>query len=183
VAGANRPTGIPHWEIKGRIEGRIRSLGIPSTILRQTLFMDMYADATYGLTGEFSLVRSLPPNAIIQHIAIDDIAAFTGLALGNPSRYLGKALELAGDELSVAQVLAAIGRAIKRHDLREWTRNASLDNGSDERAVRYAGWHADIPSLRALHPGLMTFDDWLIKGGAARIEQMLDRADGGRAQI
>jgi uncharacterized protein YbjT (DUF2867 family) len=175
VAGADRSTGIPHWEIKGQIEERIRSVGLPFTILRQTLFMDMYADATYGLTGQLSLVRSIPPNAIVQHIAIDDIAAFTGLALGDPPRYLGKALELAGDELTVAQVLAAIGRATKRRDLREWTRQASLEKGSDERPVRYGGWHADIPSLRALHPGLMTFDDWLAKGGAARIDEMLDR--------
>jgi len=67
IAGANRSTGIPHWEIKGRIETRIRSLGVPFTILRPTLFMDMYADATHGLTGDFSLVRSISPNSIVEH--------------------------------------------------------------------------------------------------------------------
>jgi uncharacterized protein YbjT (DUF2867 family) len=182
VAGADRSTGIPHWEIKGQIERRVRSLGLPFTILRQTLFMDMYADATYGLTGELSLVRSLPPNAIVQHVAIDDIAAFTGLALGDPSRYLGKTLEVAGDELTVAQVLAAIGRTTDRRDLREWIRKTSINESSEGRPVRYAGWHADIASLRALHPGLMTFADWLVKGGAARIDRMLDRSAHDKAQ-
>jgi uncharacterized protein YbjT (DUF2867 family) len=178
VAGANRSTGIPHWEVKGQIEERIRSSGVPFTILRPTLFMDMYADATYGLTGELSLVRSIPPNAIVQHVAIDDVAAFTALALGSPSRYLGKALELAGDELTVAQVLAAIGRATDRRDLQGWSRSDSFENGGGERPIRYGGWHADIPSLRLLHPGLMTFEDWLRSSGALRIGQMLDRTDG-----
>jgi hypothetical protein len=80
-------------------------------------------------------------------------------------------------------VLAAIGRATNGRDLREWTRRDGLYKGSDERPVRYGGWHTDIPSLRALHPGLMTFDDWLVKGGAARIDQMLDPSNSGRAQV
>jgi len=176
VAGANRSTGIPHWEIKGKIEERIRSLGVAFTILRPTLFMDMYADATYGLTGGFSLVRSIPPNAIVEHVAIDDVAAFTALAFGDPSHYLGKAIELAGDELTVEQVLAAIGRVTGRRDLRKWARSAE-DGDRGDRPVRYGGWHTDISSLRALHPGLMTFDDWLANRGAARIDLMLNRAD------
>jgi len=159
VAGANRSTGVPHWEIKGRIEERIRSSCVPFTILRPTLFIDMYADATYGPNGELSLLRSISPNAIVQHVAVDDIAAFAGLALGDPSRYVGKALELAGDELTMAQVLDAIGRATRRRDLRAWTKRTALHEGSGERPVRYGGWHADIAALRALHPGLMTFDD------------------------
>jgi uncharacterized protein YbjT (DUF2867 family) len=183
VAGANRSTGIPHWEIKGQIEERIRSLGVPFTILRPTLFMDVYADATYGITGELSLVRSIPPNAIVQHVAIDDIAAFTALALGNPARYLGKALELAGDELTVDQVLAAIRRATDHRDVQRWTGRGSGQRESSEGQVRYGGWHADIPSLRVLHPGLLTLEDWLAKGGAARIDEMLDRAAVRRAQL
>jgi uncharacterized protein YbjT (DUF2867 family) len=41
VAGPNRRTGIPHWEIKGQIEEHIRALGLPFTMLRPTHFMDM----------------------------------------------------------------------------------------------------------------------------------------------
>ncbi len=174
VAGANQRTGIPHWEIKGQIEERIRGLGVPFTILRPTLFMDMHADATYGLTGDFSLVRSLPSNAVVQHIAVDDLAAFTALALDDPARYLGKALELAGDELTVDQIVAAISRATGRPDLLKWTGRVGTGPGTSERLVRYGGWQADIPSLRALHPGLMTFETWLERRGAALIDHMLD---------
>jgi len=170
VAGADQRTGIPHWETKGQIEQRIQAADIPFTILRPTLFMDMYADASYGLTGPLSLVRTLPANAIIQHIAIDDLAEFAALAFGDPS-YAGKTLELAGDELTIDQVLAAIGHATQR-DLRGLNRSG-LDTDADAQRVRYAGWHADIRSLRALHPGLMTFDRWLSNGAATKIELML----------
>lgn len=176
VAGADRRTGIPHWEIKGRIEEHIRSLALPFTILRPTLFMDMYADASYGLSGEYSLVRTLPPNAVVEHIAIADVAAFTALALGDPTRYLGKALELAGDELTVGQVLATIGRASGRHDVQAWARKASSSRDASESPIRYGGWQTDIRSLRSLHPGLMTFESWLASGGSALIDEMLARS-------
>jgi uncharacterized protein YbjT (DUF2867 family) len=98
VADAAHEAGIAHV-VYSSVAGANRRTGIPFTMLRPTLFMDMHADATYGVTGELSLVRSLPSNANVQHIAIADVAAFTALALANPSHYLGKALELAGDDV------------------------------------------------------------------------------------
>jgi hypothetical protein len=73
--------------------------------------------------------------------------------------------------LTVDQVLTAIGRASGRSDLRRWTKEVSTGRGSAGRLIRYAGWQADIPSLRALHPGLMTFETWLARGGAALIDR------------
>jgi hypothetical protein len=37
------------------------------------------------------------------------------------------------------------------------------------------GYRADIPALRALHPGLMTFQSWLDRFGADRYEQVFNR--------
>jgi len=35
------------------------------------------------------------------------------------------------------------------------------------------GYQADIPAVRALHPGLLDFDTWLAKDGAAKISEYL----------
>src|SRR5262249_17322257 len=42
VGGAERNTGIPHWESKWEVEKLIRHLALPATIFRPAAFMDMY---------------------------------------------------------------------------------------------------------------------------------------------
>src|ERR1700687_4081695 len=42
VGGAERNSGIPHWESKWEIEKYIRQLGLPATILRPVSFMETY---------------------------------------------------------------------------------------------------------------------------------------------
>src|SRR5437879_5703314 len=42
VGGADRNTGIPHWESKWEIEKYIRTLNLPATIFRPAAFMEMY---------------------------------------------------------------------------------------------------------------------------------------------
>ena len=42
AGGADRQSGIPHFESKWRVEQHIRSLGLPATILRPAAFMDNF---------------------------------------------------------------------------------------------------------------------------------------------
>ena len=180
VGGADRDTAIPHWQIKGQIEDYIRSLGVPFTMLRPTMFMENYADPTYGVTSDNSVLRMIPPSTIVQHIAIADIGAFAALAFGEPGRFIGQAMELAGDELTRDDIILAIGRIIRRPIVGLEIPRTSMANASghrsDEQLARFGGWDADIPALRALYPPLMTFEVWLRQGGAASIEALLNRS-------
>jgi uncharacterized protein YbjT (DUF2867 family) len=180
VASVDRNMGIPHWDIQWQIEQHIRRLRLPFTMLRPTMFMENHADATYGVSGEHSVIRTIPSNVVIQHVAISDIGAFAALAFGNPDYYVGRAIELAGDELTVEQIISAITRATGRRLLRVRSRpvppQAHGGGGTTEHLVNYGGWQADVPALRALHPGLMTFNTWLVSGGGAvLIGQLLAR--------
>jgi uncharacterized protein YbjT (DUF2867 family) len=175
VGSADRKTGLPHWEIKWQVEQYIRKLGLPFTILRSTMFMENYADSTYGLAGELSVITTIPDDVTIQHIALSDIGAFAALAFKNPERLIGKAIELAGDELTVEQVITAISRAVG-HPLtiaREVAKAGVAAKGSNQLAS-FSGWDADIPALRKEYPSLMNFDTWLARGGAAMIEKHLN---------
>ncbi|AVH57830.1 MULTISPECIES: NmrA/HSCARG family protein [Streptomyces] len=181
VASADRNTGIPHWDVKWQVEQRIRALGVPSTMLRPVMFMENHADPTYGLTGEHALIRAIPSDATVQLIALSDIGAFAALAFGNPEQYLGKAIELAGDELTLDQMISAIARATGRtlplppsHE-EPATRTAVA--GEAEGKFSFCGWQADIPALRAQYPALMDFDTWLARDGKAMIEALLDCAE------
>lgn len=166
VGGAERESGVPHFESKWQIEEYVRGLGLPATFLRPAYFMEnlnwkraQILDGTYESMG-------LKPDKAVQMIAADDIGAFAALAFENPQGYIGQGLEIAGDELTESQVVAIMEQVIGRR--------ISLVPGGpapNEDWALMIGWFndkgfdADIPALRAIHPELMTFETWLRKNG------------------
>jgi uncharacterized protein YbjT (DUF2867 family) len=178
VGGADRGTGISHWNTKWQIEQHIASLDLPATILRPVMFMENHTSPKFGITGEAALIRMIPAATSVQLIAVDDIGAFAALAFADPDFYRGRAIEVAGDELTRDELLAAISHAIGRElDVapidRETLARLGVDPDDVDRAQSFNGWQADIPSLRKLHPGLMDFQAWLNRHGAARFTALL----------
>jgi uncharacterized protein YbjT (DUF2867 family) len=170
VASADRATGIPHWELKWQIEQHIRALGVPATVLRPVMFMEVLADPTYGIRGAASALETVPPDATVQLIALDDIGALAALSFAEPERLLGRVIELAGDELTLHQLVAALSRATGR----EITGTPPAPAGGPTSPFR--GWQADIPALRTLHPALLDLDAWLARHGRALLAQHLSAA-------
>ena len=183
VASADRATGVPHWEIKWQVEQHIRTLGMRATILRPVMFMENHADPTYGVYGEASLISTIPPDISVQLIAVSDIGVLAALAFANPRQFVGRAIELAGDELSLDQLLSAITRATGRDVASVAAKNRSLpsaaDGNSAETTESLSGWQADIPALRRLNPSLLDFDTWLAQGGKVLLEKHFRTADAG----
>jgi uncharacterized protein YbjT (DUF2867 family) len=98
---------------KWQIEQRIRSLGVPATILRPAGFMeDFTSPARFFRNG--SLNVPWHDDLVMQLIAIDDIGAFAALAFADPGRYLGKAIEITGDRLTAPQIADAFSTAAGR---------------------------------------------------------------------
>jgi uncharacterized protein YbjT (DUF2867 family) len=165
VGGAERVRGIPHFDTKWRIEQRIAELGMPATILRPAMFMDMFTMRGRSVSlGMFA--GAVPPDKTLQMIAVDDIGVFARHAFEQPGRTIGQALELAGDALTVTQIAAALGGARYLRIPLGLTRRM----GAELRMIVWfgeAGYQADIPALRAIHPGLLTFEQW-VRGGPRR---------------
>jgi uncharacterized protein YbjT (DUF2867 family) len=181
VGSADRAPGIPHWEVKWEIEQHIRALGIQATVLRPVMFMEYHADPTYGVYGQAAHIRTIPPDERVQLIAVSDIGTFAALAFADPRRFVGHAIELAGDELSLDQLLSAITRATGR-DVAAIAGRTPADPPTAEREFAamtssFCGWHADIPTLRRLHPALLDFDNWLAKEGKRLLEKHFREAD------
>lgn len=172
VGGVDRSPGIRRWESKGRIEERVRELGLPATFLRPVRFMENQANPVTGVRGGV-LTDVVKPDVPVQLIAATDIGAFAALAFNDPRRHLGQAHEIAGDELTFRQIVDAISRAIGapvRYNAIPLEDLATADpdaRAGYEFANNRGGWQADIPALRDLHPGVMTFETWLAREGAA----------------
>ncbi len=90
--------GIPHFESKGKIEARIRQIGMPYTILRPAFFMENWFVMREGIENG-SITLPLRPQTRLQMIAVDDIGAFAALAFEHPGHWHDRTFELAGDEL------------------------------------------------------------------------------------
>ena len=174
VGGAERNTGIPHWESKWEVEKHIRSLGLPATVIRPTAFMEMY----YVDQVEIGILKGKLADPIradkpYQTIATDDIGAFVALAFERPAEFIGKELEIAGSELTnyeAAQVFSRVlGKPVKFQKLPLPLVRLILGREFYVmfRWFNEAGFKADIPGLRRAYPEihLHTLEEWLRNEG------------------
>lgn len=170
VGSAHRGMGQKHFESKWLIEQYIHTLDIPYTILRPVFFMDNYNwSRAYILSGVFTGI-GLRPEKGFQSIAVEDIAVFVALALANSKSYLGKTIELAGDELTESQIADTFTKVIGR-PVTLAAPNAGAGRRSEEEMIAMfnffngQGYDADIAALRSLHPGLLNLESYLRKNG------------------
>src|SRR5215211_6251962 len=114
VGSAHRGMGQKHFDSKWIIEQYIHSLGIPYTILRPVAFMDNNNwRRAHILSGTYTGM-GLRPEKGVQSIAVEDIGVFAALTFANPKDFLGKTIELAGDELTEAQTAEVFSKVIGR---------------------------------------------------------------------
>lgn len=172
VGGAERRTGVSHFESKFRIEEHIRALDLPHTILRPAFFMENWGRSRDAILGG-TLAQPLDPATPLQMIAVEDIGAFAALAFAEPAEWLGRAVELAGDALTMTQMAALVDRVVGRAVLYvrvppdQFRRAAGEETATMYAWFDAAGYRADIPALRALYPPLATLERWLRRSGWA----------------
>ncbi|MFM8424930.1 MAG: NmrA/HSCARG family protein [Chloroflexota bacterium] len=170
VGSAHRGMGQKHFESKWIIEQYIQKLGVPYTILRPVAFMDNYNwSRAYILSGTFSGNGTRPDKAT-QIIAVEDIGVFAALAFANLKEYLSKTLELAGDELTEPQLAEMFTKVIGRPVTLTAPTGGWGNASEEEMKAAYEffngeAYNADIAALRKLHPGLLRFEDYLLKNG------------------
>jgi uncharacterized protein YbjT (DUF2867 family) len=165
VGSADRAPGVKHFESKWEIERYIHALGVPYTILRPVAFMDNYNwSRPYILNGVFTGF-GLRPDKTLQLIAAEDIGVFAAMAFAHPQEFLGKTVEIAGDELTEQQIAETFTRVIGRPVSRAEAQRRDAERDAMMRFFNEVGYAADIPALRRLHPGLLTLEQYLRKNG------------------
>jgi len=176
VGGAERDANITHWRTKWQVECHIRSLGLPATVLRPVGFMENYyipAVEKGLLAGK--LVDALRPDRPYQLIATDDIGAWAALAFSRPNQYIGKAIEIAGDELTNLQIAEVFSRVMRRpiryRRVPLFLTRIALGKEFYQMFKWFndEGYRADLPALRRDHPGaqITTLEKWLEREGWA----------------
>jgi uncharacterized protein YbjT (DUF2867 family) len=175
IGAADRQTGIPHFETKTRIECHLRDLKLPLTVVRPVWFYENFNGFGMQQVGDAYEIRTpLRPETKLQMIAVDDVGAFVALAFGQPDEWVGRTLEIAGDELTMAQIAEAIQSYTAVHTDYvqvpvEEVRAHSEDFARGYEYFEREGYQADLLQLRRLLPDLTTFAEWLEGGGLRRI--------------
>jgi uncharacterized protein YbjT (DUF2867 family) len=165
VGGAERHTGIPHFESKRLIEEYLQDR-VDVRFVRPTFFMENLAAVARSDDDEIVFRLPLAADTPLQMVAVDDIGIVAAAILRDRSRIAGGSIEIAGDELTGPQIAALIGARRGRPARFESLPLDALGDDHERRSM--FAWFQDAPSYRAdfettkkIDPGVLSFASWL----------------------
>ncbi|MFF4044749.1 NmrA/HSCARG family protein [Streptomyces sp. NPDC001816] len=167
VGGADRDTRVPHFESKLAGEQYLATLDLPTTVLRPAMFYDILLDiAPRPMQGELVLAMWLNPETPVQIIATSDIGAFAADAFENPQEWIGRTVDIAGEELTGPQMAAAFEAASGIPTRFQQLPIEPLRAGRADLANMFdwferEGFQADLTELRKNRPNLLSLEAWL----------------------
>lgn len=166
VGSADKNTGIPHFESKYEVERYLAESAVPFTVLRPVFLMENWESRRPEIT-EGSLVTPLSPDRPVQQVSVADVGAFCLLALSRPEQWKGRAVDLAGDELSMAQTAEAFAGVLQRKvevrgiSWEDFRAQQGEEMYAMHRWFETTGYEADVSRLRAVHPGMLSLAEYL----------------------
>jgi uncharacterized protein YbjT (DUF2867 family) len=171
VGSADCATGVPHFDTKGEVERHIGTLGLPATVLRPVFFMQNWERLRATILQTGALSQPLKPMTRHQQIAAQDIGGFAARVFAAPQRWIGQAIDLAGDALTMDETVAAMsrvtGRAIRYVQVpwRDFEARLGRESALMFRFFDEIGFRADPAALRAEVPRALTLEAYLRRAG------------------
>jgi len=167
VGSAHRNTHLSHFESKWQIEEYLRESGIPYTVLRPVFYMDNFLMMKDQIL-DGKLINGVEPNVLFQMIASKDIGEFVEAAFAEPDVFLGKSIDIAGDEKTLPEIAEIFsketGRTVSYIKL-------EMDDFESKMGHEYArmvewfnnvGYDVKIEQLRETYDvELTSFRDWV----------------------
>jgi uncharacterized protein YbjT (DUF2867 family) len=151
VGSAYRQTGIPHFDNKARVEEKVLAMKFPShTIVRPVFFMENLSSPWFKPSIEQgTLALGIEPGTKLQMIAVVDIGKYAKLAFEKHAKLNGRAIDIAGDELTPPAIADLIGKAAGRKVAHFQVPIAEVRRSSQEFAMMLewfdaVGYDADI---------------------------------------
>jgi uncharacterized protein YbjT (DUF2867 family) len=168
----SNPTPIPHFITKHQIEHHLRDSTADGkgdmgwTILRPVIFMENLQPGFFGKVF-LTMLRDTMKDKPLQWIATRDIGYFAAEAFHDPSTWDRRAVGLAGDEITFAQLSGAFEKATGDPAGTTFRLlGTALKRGVAEVGVmvdwfKNDGYKANISEVRKIHPEVTRMEDWL----------------------
>jgi len=167
--GADRDSGIPHIEQKYAVEQVFREAGLPTTMIRSCLFMEEFWKKYTRpsiLNGKFRF--SVQADRPLHLVSTKDVGRVAAAIMRQRERYVGRAIELAGDVLTPEKMATVFSQVqhqpVKHQEVPPWIFLLLLRKSLYDliQWYRQEGYQADVDQLRQEFPGLLsTFEDFL----------------------
>ncbi|KAL5325934.1 hypothetical protein ACEPPN_007069 [Leptodophora sp. 'Broadleaf-Isolate-01'] len=164
-------TDVPHFISKANIEkhliGKSKGSEMSWTILRPTAFMDNIVLGFAGKIFPTAWRVGLSPTTKLQLISTRDIGHFGAQALLYPKDFAGRAISLAGDDLTFDEAnavfvkAAGIGLPQTYGFIARFLLWAIKDLNTMFKFFEDVGYSADIPALKQEHNSLLSLEDWI----------------------
>lgn len=176
VGGADRDSGISHFESKRRVEERIEELDLPVTILRPVFFLQNLEGMREQVV-DGTLAMGLAPRVPLQMVDVENLGALAAQAFQNPDFYMGETIEVASDELTLQAAAVRLTEVIGRQVDAQHLSSSQVEAGmGEEYRVMFDwfnehGYESDLTALRAEHDVDWTlFEAYLEREGWGKIE-------------
>lgn len=153
VGSAHLHTRIPYFDSKWKVEQHIKKIGLPATILRPVWFMENFTTFAKP-SAEGVLSNPMKPSRKLAMVTLRDIGEFGAAAFMRPKDFLGQAIDLAGDELTMPETAAlltkAIGRPIRFQEfpMDQAEKAIGHDLATMFRWFNDVGYAIDLPALK-----------------------------------
>lgn len=166
VGGAERHTGIPHFESKRRVEEHLETLNLHATFVRPVFFMENFGFRGVGVEDGQVVVRQVLPEGVpMQLVALRDIGVIAAAALRG-AQIAGGAIEIAGDERTGDEIADAFGEHLGLPARYEPIPIQAMGGSFDATAMfewfaRPPSYRADFAGTRAIDPDVLDLPGWL----------------------
>ena len=169
VGGADKNTGIAHFDGKYEIEKHLATLSTRSTVMAPVFFMEnLLSPWGQPKLGQGIYTAGMPGDRVLQQIAVKNIGDFAAALIERGEAVNGQRYDIAGSELSGNEVVAQISKSsghtityqgFAPNDLREQSEDvADMFTWFNE-----VGYSADIGALHRDFPDVpwLDYGDWL----------------------
>lgn len=159
VGGAERDTGISHFDSKREIERHLGETDLDATVVRPVFYMqNLEGNREDVMQGTLALAmeRHVP----LQMLDVDDLGAFVARVFADPDRYIGEAFELASDELTLTATAIRMADVTGVDVTARHVTPAALEEGMEQFGEEYRvmfewfnehGYESPIDKLQAEH--------------------------------
>ena len=174
VANADvAPDAVGHFKSKLDVEDHLKASGLNYSILRPVAFFENYDDpANFNALKKGSVKGLWQADLKVKHVACRDIGKAAAVMLANPSKWRGKTLDCASDDLTGDDVAAALtevsgvectyGVAVPRFIMR----CVMKDLNAMVEFFETTGYDSDLAAFRAVVPDAQDCKAWFAAKGA-----------------
>ncbi|MFC7155323.1 NmrA/HSCARG family protein [Halomarina halobia] len=113
VAGADRDTGLEHFESKYAVERHVRDLDLAATVIRPVYFMQNVERMREEVLGG-RLALPLEIETRLDLVDVSDVGRLVASAFADPDRFVGASIDLAGDARTLSELAEAVAAVLGR---------------------------------------------------------------------